>query len=76
MSKIISQTLDQIEPVSVELKNKAQAHLDSLTKPLGSLGTLEDLSKRYETMCDPRLNGSQSIDIAFRIAELLQNSKL
>ena len=58
MSKIISQTLDQIEPVSVELKKKAQAHLDSLTKPLGSLGTLEDLSKRYFSI---RNNESASI---------------
>jgi 3-deoxy-D-arabino-heptulosonate 7-phosphate (DAHP) synthase class II len=24
-------------------------------------------------MCDPRLNGSQSIDLAFRLAELLRN---
>ena len=58
MSEIISKTLDQIEPVSVELKNKAQAHLDSLTKPLGSLGTLEDLSKRYFSI---RNNESGSI---------------
>ena len=26
---------------------------------------------RYETMCDPRLNGRQSIDLAFQVAELL-----
>lgn len=30
-----------------------------------------DLEQRYETICDPRLNGSQSIDLAFRVAELL-----
>jgi 3-deoxy-D-arabino-heptulosonate 7-phosphate (DAHP) synthase class II len=24
-------------------------------------------------MCDPRLNGSQSIELAFRLAELLRN---
>ena len=52
--------------------------VDDVTECLGGGAQLdaEDLSKRYETMCDPRLNGSQSIDIAFRIAELLQNSKL
>lgn len=51
---------------------------DDVTECLGGGVQLEadDLSKRYETMCDPRLNGSQSIDIAFRIAELLQNSQL
>jgi 3-deoxy-7-phosphoheptulonate synthase len=32
-----------------------------------------DLGERYETMCDPRLNGTQSIDLAFRLAEFLRN---
>ena len=51
---------------------------DDVTECLGGGAQLDadDLSKRYETMCDPRLNGSQSIDIAFRIAELLHNSQL
>lgn len=31
-----------------------------------------DLDERYETMCDPRLNGRQSLDLAFRVAELLK----
>ncbi len=31
-----------------------------------------DLDFRYETMCDPRLNGRQSLDLAFRVAELLK----
>jgi 3-deoxy-7-phosphoheptulonate synthase len=30
-----------------------------------------DLDHRYETMCDPRLNGRQSLDLAFRVAELV-----
>ena len=30
-----------------------------------------DLDARYETMCDPRLNGRQSLDLAFQVAELL-----
>ena len=29
-----------------------------------------DLDSRYETMCDPRLNARQSLDLAFRVAEL------
>jgi 3-deoxy-7-phosphoheptulonate synthase len=29
-----------------------------------------DLSHRYETACDPRLNRSQSLDLAFRVADL------
>ena len=30
------------------------------------------LEQAYETMCDPRLNGRQSVDLAFRVAELLR----
>src|SRR6201995_5044362 len=29
-----------------------------------------DLSYRYETACDPRLNRGQSLDLAFRVADL------
>lgn len=30
-----------------------------------------DLGNRYETMCDPRLNARQSLDLAFLVSELL-----
>jgi 3-deoxy-7-phosphoheptulonate synthase len=45
---------------------------DDVTECLGgSHGvTEEDLTGRYETACDPRLNRSQSLDLAFRVAEL------
>jgi 3-deoxy-7-phosphoheptulonate synthase len=29
-----------------------------------------DLRLRYETACDPRLNRSQSLDLAFRVADM------
>jgi 3-deoxy-7-phosphoheptulonate synthase len=32
----------------------------------------EQLSHRYETLCDPRLNARQALDLAFRVAELMQ----
>lgn len=35
----------------------------------------EDLSDRYHTVCDPRLNAEQSIDLAFLIAELLKQER-
>ena len=39
----------------------------------GSVALVDaDLDSRYETMCDPRLNARQSLDLAFRIAELLR----
>ena len=46
---------------------------DDVTECLGGSGAVEDadLSSRYETMCDPRLNATQSLDLAFRVAELL-----
>ena len=31
-----------------------------------------DLDNRYETVCDPRLNGRQSLELAFRTAELIR----
>jgi 3-deoxy-7-phosphoheptulonate synthase len=33
-----------------------------------------DLSKRYLTQCDPRLNGDQVLELAYIIADSLQNS--
>jgi 3-deoxy-7-phosphoheptulonate synthase len=32
----------------------------------------EHLSANYSTLCDPRLNARQSVDLAFRVAELLR----
>jgi hypothetical protein len=46
---------------------------DNVTECLGgsySLGDA-DLGIRYETICDPRLNARQTLDLAFRTAELI-----
>ena len=41
----------------------------------GSEEVFEDqLDHRYETLCDPRLNVRQSLDLAFRVAELMRGS--
>jgi 3-deoxy-7-phosphoheptulonate synthase len=47
---------------------------DNVTECLGGAEEiLEDqLDNRYTTTCDPRLNGRQSLDLAFRVAELLR----
>ena len=47
---------------------------DDVTECLGGADEIldADLDTRYETMCDPRLNARQSLDLAFRVAELLQ----
>jgi len=33
--------------------------------------TAEDLSSRYHTQCDPRLNASQALELSFRIGEMI-----
>jgi 3-deoxy-7-phosphoheptulonate synthase len=33
--------------------------------------TDEDLSDRYHTFCDPRLNAAQALELAFLVAEML-----
>ncbi|WP_156755560.1 class II 3-deoxy-7-phosphoheptulonate synthase [Actinokineospora pegani] len=47
---------------------------DDVTECLGGADEVLDghLCRRYETACDPRLNATQSIELAFRVAELLR----
>jgi 3-deoxy-7-phosphoheptulonate synthase len=47
---------------------------ENVTECLGGTEEVldEHLEQRYETMCDPRLNARQSLDLAFQIAELLR----
>jgi 3-deoxy-7-phosphoheptulonate synthase len=47
---------------------------DNVTECLGGAEQLseDDLDTRYETVCDPRLNARQSLDLAFRVAELIR----
>ena len=46
---------------------------ENVTECLGGADEVSDadLDHRYETMCDPRLNGRQSLDLAFRVGELV-----
>jgi len=47
---------------------------EDVTECLGGAEQIADadLSGRYETACDPRLNTSQSLELAFLVAEMLQ----
>jgi len=49
---------------------------ENVTECLGGADALSDtdLDHRYETMCDPRLNARQSLDLAFRVAELISGT--
>jgi 3-deoxy-7-phosphoheptulonate synthase len=48
---------------------------EEVTECLGGAEEVLDvnLDERYETVCDPRLNARQSIDLAFRVAELMRS---
>ncbi len=50
---------------------------DDVTECLGGGDDIvgADLERRYETRCDPRLNARQSLDLAFRVCELVQRSR-
>lgn len=47
---------------------------DDVTECLGGADGIDEaaLGKRYESLCDPRLNHRQSLELAFQVAELLQ----
>jgi 3-deoxy-7-phosphoheptulonate synthase len=47
---------------------------EDVTECLGGSAAVleEELTTRYETLCDPRLNARQSLDLAFRVAELMR----
>ena len=48
---------------------------DDVTECLGGAEEIleGDLGARYTTTCDPRLNGRQSLDLAFQVAEFLRS---
>lgn len=48
-----------------------------VTECIGGAAALteQDLSSRYHTHCDPRLNGQQALDLAFLIAEQLRGAR-
>jgi 3-deoxy-7-phosphoheptulonate synthase len=50
---------------------------DDVTECLGGGDRLVggDLERRYETRCDPRLNARQSLDLAFRVCELVERAR-
>ena len=48
---------------------------EDVTECLGGAQAIvdNDLSQRYETACDPRLNTQQSLELAFLVAEMLRH---
>jgi 3-deoxy-7-phosphoheptulonate synthase len=54
--------------VHIELTGQAVTECTGGTEKLAE----DDLAKAYETGCDPRLNGTQSLEMAFLIAEMMR----
>jgi 3-deoxy-7-phosphoheptulonate synthase len=54
--------------VHIELTGEAVTECTGGTEGLSEA----DLAKAYETGCDPRLNGTQSLEMAFLIAEMMR----
>ena len=54
--------------VHIELTGEAVTECTGGTERLSEA----DLAKAYETGCDPRLNGTQSLEMAFLIAEMMR----
>ena len=50
---------------------------DNVTECLGGAREIndEDLGKKYETSCDPRLNNEQSLELAFLVTDLLLSGR-
>jgi 3-deoxy-7-phosphoheptulonate synthase len=49
----------------------------NVTECTGGARAISDaeLNDRYHTVCDPRLNAEQAIDMAFMLAELLKKER-
>jgi 3-deoxy-7-phosphoheptulonate synthase len=60
-----------VRPGGIHLEYTGEAVTECLGGPSGAV-LEEQLSQRYETLCDPRLNARQSLDLAFRVAELMR----
>lgn len=78
VSRILSEVRDFIDIVSREGAHPGGVHFEmtgqDVTECIGGAQDIsaEDLSSRYHTHCDPRLNGEQALELAFQIAEKLQ----
>jgi 3-deoxy-7-phosphoheptulonate synthase len=82
VDRILSEVSQFIDIVSGEGAYPGGVHFEmtgqDVTECLGGAQAIreEDLSSRYHTHCDPRLNGEQALELAFLLAEKLQSVAL
>ena len=80
--RILSEVRSFMNVVPAEGAYPGGVHVEmtgqQVTECIGGAAALteEDLSSRYHTQCDPRLNGAQALDLAFMIAEQLRGARV
>ena len=81
VDRVLSEVRQFIDVVSGEGCFPGGVHFEmtgqDVTECLGGAQAIseEDLSSRYHTHCDPRLNGEQALELAFLVAEKLAEVK-
>jgi 3-deoxy-7-phosphoheptulonate synthase len=79
--RILSEVKSFVEICAAEGVHPGGVHLEmtgqNVTECLGGARALSegDLADRYHTHCDPRLNGEQSLELAFLVAEKLKEDR-
>jgi len=79
VDRILSEVEQFVDIVSAEGAYPGGVHVEmtgqDVTECLGGAQAIseEDLSSRYHTHCDPRLNGEQALELAFLLAEKIQS---
>jgi 3-deoxy-7-phosphoheptulonate synthase len=79
--RILSEVRSFIEIAEAEGIHPGGVHLEmtgqNVTECLGGAKAVSegDLADRYHTHCDPRLNGEQSLELAFLVAEKLKKER-
>jgi 3-deoxy-7-phosphoheptulonate synthase len=80
--RILSEVRQFVDIVSAEGGYPGGVHFEmtgqDVTECIGGAQAIsdEDLSSRYHTHCDPRLNGPQALELAFLISEKLRAAKI
>ena len=78
---ILAEVKKNIEIHKAEGTHAGGIHLEmtgqNVTECTGGLAEITDknLGDRYHTHCDPRLNASQAIELAFLIADVIQKNE-
>jgi 3-deoxy-7-phosphoheptulonate synthase len=80
--RILAEVRAFMEMLPAEGAHPGGVHVEmtgaQVTECLGGAAevTEQDLSDRYHTHCDPRLNGAQALDLAFLVAEALRGKRI